>query len=1329
MWRVKLKTLTKFKFIFVGLLSLMLTVLGITFIFTTDKTDAAIDWTGHSYTKFTPYATQDGVYLSPIEDHSRLAYIVVWSPYSIIGEESGEYVMTAQGATVGLEGITYEGSQHQGTNTDYFTIRYRIETFTQSDVFIRQVRISAKNASGFYTLYTGADYGINTTQTEFKYGDDVDRDDTFGTVQGSGAYDINMLYDVVLSYQYYIDGTPVRVSAGSVADELSGGLERATTVNPANYTREGYRLDGFWSGENKTGKQVLDENGYFVNDYAATPGITLYPGYSQVFYFDVNDSLDGVDNGAGEYFTFSVKVDGEVLSTNVNDFYQQVRVGSTVEIYDIKTAENYYFTYTLSNEDAEMEDSSSSNIKIQMPQEEFELKINIKFVQYWTDDSAQEELGVNFTNYTLYGTGTADDPYLIQSETDLAFLSWTIYNNKAYNGNVTSSNYFYSGKYFKQTKDLDMSAYSWQPIGSSRYFSGNYNGGGFTVSGLYTSAGSNNAYSYQGLFGRVCTYNTVAVSITNIGVIDSFIQGYDYVGGVVGYVYIDSNSNSQVTISNCYNTGTVTSTSTSSYSYVGGVVGYADSSFSSLKVTITNCYNTGAVTSTSTSSYSSVGGVVGRAYATIANCYNTGAVTGSSYVGGVVGYASGSTITNCYNTGAVEGYNLVGGVVGYITGIMSNCYNTGSVTGISSVGGVVGQGHFNPIITDCYNIGPVTATLTTEDITGTSSIVQYVGGLIGSAVGDNPSFPTIKNCYNAGSVTATLSVTSTTDIYQSVGGLIGDSTFSTVTNCYNIGSIVTKFESNSTNTNNYVGGLLGEATHAGGDVAAVIFNCYNTGSVSITSTSSVQYIGGVIGCFRFNSYASDTNKDPNNLYYGGECTLTTGIGSGEGTATKIDAPVEEWAKNIDWYSVSATNEDGSLVWDSAYPWDFDTVWEFGRPHFANFNNNYPVLQGMWSTNGTEVIYWTDTEAQTTLGVDFTNYSLSGSGNSVDDPYLIQSETDLAFLSWTIYNNKAYNGNVTSGNYFYSGKYFKQTKNLDMSAYYWQPIGILYLRDGTSTSRYFSGNYDGCGFVVSGLYTPAVPEGITTQQQEVYSYQGLFGYVYGYSSSKTANISNIGVAKSVIRGYTYLGALVGWVDYNVTITNCYNTGSVIGNNYVGGIVGLSNASDIRNCHNAGVVTGSDYVGGIIGYIYNPSLLENCYNTGSVIGSNDVGGIVGYAGSNTAITACGVETEQIFGNNNVGIITGFYSSSYFVTNCYGIVGVDIGFVGSGDYDNCVWITNVDGNQNKFYKGSDFSAFAWFNQNSCPIPKSLSILGELFTSDITPTLISSAEWQAVA
>ena len=75
--------------------------------------------------------------------------------------------------------------------------------------------------------------------------------------------------------------------------------------------------------------------------------------------------------------------------------------------------------------------------------------------------------------------------------------------------------------------------------------------------------------------------------------IDSFVQGYESVGGVVGNAY------SNATVSNVYNTGIVSGTGD------GG------------------------------------GGDVGSATAAVSNAYNTGSASGSSNVGGVVGSASG----------------------------------------------------------------------------------------------------------------------------------------------------------------------------------------------------------------------------------------------------------------------------------------------------------------------------------------------------------------------------------------------------------------------------------------------------------------------------------------------------------------------------------------------------------------------------------------------------------------------------------------------------------------------------------------------------------------
>ena len=779
-------TKKNFVFAFISLFAMLLTALGISFAFPSQKADSAIDWTGHSYTKFTPYSTTDGVYLSPIEDNARLGFVVVVvGGYSLIGGSYNGFMTTSAGATCGIDGTTYEGAQHQGTNTNYYDIRYRIEAYAQSNVYIRQARVAAKNASGFYALYTDTDYGINSTTTSFEYGDTVNRDDTFGTVEGSGAYDINMLYDLVLVYEYFINGNSVRVSAGSVADELAGGLGAATTVNPADYERDGYALEGFWTGENKTGTQVLDADGYFVNDYAYTPGATLYPGYTQAFYFDINNTLDGKDNEASQYFTFSLDVDGETVAQNVNDFYQPIKVGQSIEVYDIECVDGYSFIGSnASNSSAVNSSSTSSHIHITMPEEDMDLTLNFMSGAFWTDDAVQEKLNVDFDNYSLSGSGTEEAPYLIQSETDLAFLSWTIYNDKVFGGSANKftsglDSYFYSDITFKQTKDLDLSVYYWQPIGirytrdgtsASRYFSGNYDGGGYTVSVVFTPEGTGNGYSYQGLFGYVWSQSeTQLATIQNVGVIDSFIQGSQYIGGVVGYAYGD------VTITNCYNTGSVSGSS----GYVGGVAGYGNA---------TNCYNTGTVSS----SGEYVGGVAGYSQSntsTLINCYNTGSVSGSSYIGGVAGRTYGD-VSNCYNTGSVSGTGDVGGVVGYadVDSTIINCYNTGSVTEDKGcVGGVVGYVHRNATITNCYNTGAVSGSV-------------GVGGVVGMIYGG-----TIQNCLNFGNVSGNSNV---------VGGVVGSASSSIITNCGVEGGVISG--------SSYVGIFVGSITNS----STAIQNCY-----------------------------------------------------------------------------------------------------------------------------------------------------------------------------------------------------------------------------------------------------------------------------------------------------------------------------------------------------------------------------------------------------------------------------------------------------------------------------------------------------------------------
>ena len=1153
-------TKKNFALILVSIIALLLTALGITFIPFEKDAEAAIDWTGHSYTKFTPYSngSEGGEVYSPINHYVFLCYRYFLTDASIIGSTNSshdgeDFIYTASGSVCLTDGITHEGSEHQGTSTGYNT-RYRIELETIPNVYVRQGRISPKNSSGFYVV-DSYDYGINSTITSFEYGKDIvpdNRDSYFGTSGGSGAYDINMLYDIVLVYEYFINGTSVRVTAGSVADELSGGLTAETTVNPANYEREGYALEGFWTGEDKTGIQVLDEKGYFVNDYAYTPGATLYPGYTQAFYFDINNTLDGKDNEASQYFTFSLDVDGETVAQNVNDFYQPIGVGHSIEVYDIECVDGYSFAgYNASNSSAVNSSSTSSHIYVTMPEEEMVITLNFMSGAFWTDEYVQTKLGVDFDNYSLtQDTSASTTTYLIQSEIDLAFLSWTIYNDKVFGGSsnkVTSGKYicFYPNITFKQTKDLDLSAYYWQPIGINFtrdgvfvgiYFSGNYDGGSHTVSGVYTPAGSSSVTDAdQGLFGRVLGQSSInKATIQNIGVIDSFIQGVYRVCGVVGYA---SNS----TITNCYNTGSVSGSDD-----VGGVVGYASNS------TITNCYNTGTVEGTSY-----VGGVVGHAYSgvTITNCYNTGTVEGTSYVGGVVGWGYRSTITNCYNTGSVSGTdNYVGGVVGDVanSSTITNCYNTGSVSGASDA----------------------------------------VGGVAGFANGD------VSNCYNTGSVEGTGSY---------AGGIVGEAYIATITNCYNTGSVRGSYR---------VGGVVGRAYNN-----STITNCYNTGSVEGTGS----YAGGIVG----DAYTATVT----NTYYGGACTLDVGIGDGEGSATKIDRLVEEWAKNEEWYLDSSN-------WNSSHPWDFENVWAI---YGETVNEGYPVF----------IRYWTD------IYHTYENYVFSGAG-SQSDPYLIETPQQLAYLTWTICFGSAHSGqsiSINGENYYYQNSYFKQMANLDMSAGYWQPIGVFSTRESSEiVNRYFAGNYDGNGYIITGINIPEETEG---------SNQGLFGVIKGNITE--ASVTDVAIYNSNIHGLEYVGGVAGYVGENASVTDCFYQGGVYGSSS-GGIVGQVDGGHVSSSGFEGEV--SSGVSAIVGKMLAGEI-DSCYAV--------------------AYTATTIPSEVMFGS-----------------------------IDGGTIQNCLSIYKNDTSESKNFVGSDFSQFIWINTNSSPIPKSLTWLGSIWPGSVTVDML---------
>ncbi len=234
----------------------------------------------------------------------------------------------------------------------------------------------------------------------------------------------------------------------------------------------------------------------------------------------------------------------------------------------------------------------------------------------------------------------------------------------------------------------------------------------------------------------------------------------------------------------------------------------------------------------------------------------------------------------------------------------------------------------------------------------------------------------------------------------------------------------------------------------------------------------------------------------------------------------------------------------------------------------------------------------------------------------------------------------------------------------MSKYWWQPIGVFYLRDSDSyIRRYFLGNYDGNNYTISGLFA----------KSDSKIKQGLFGSVEGTSSCK-AIIKNVGIIESFIKGGNgQIGALIGMCKYT-TIQNCYNLSGVEGKGQaIGGLVGvLGDYSTLDSCYNNGNVVGTYMTGGLVGRNDSNSLITNSFNKGEINGGNATGGICGNSGKldNYDISNC-YNLGKVSGTDSVGGIIGCRTySGVSVYNCFNLGSIEFtknyvgGIIGKND-----------------------------------------------------------------
>ncbi len=242
------------------------------------------------------------------------------------------------------------------------------------------------------------------------------------------------------------------------------------------------------------------------------------------------------------------------------------------------------------------------------------------------------------------GTGTSEDPYIIENEAQFS----------RFQQNVTGGE-SYEGKYFSLAADLDMGGLDMPPVG------------------LYDDYTLDNKEYYESK-AFLGTFDGCYHSIDNLNV---KFAGDLNVGGCGLFAVGRENT----VIKNLVLGENVTVNSLEAYD-CGGIIGVANGS------SILNCINHGKVIGGG----GETGGIAGMASAgsVIDCCAFTGRIDAASMTGGIAGYTEGTTVSNCYNTGEINCPDAfyAAGIIGwaYRNTKIEKCYAIGKVS--ASVGSV-----------------------------------------------------------------------------------------------------------------------------------------------------------------------------------------------------------------------------------------------------------------------------------------------------------------------------------------------------------------------------------------------------------------------------------------------------------------------------------------------------------------------------------------------------------------------------------------------------------------------------------------------------------------
>lgn len=636
------------------------------------------------------------------------------------------------------------------------------------------------------------------------------------------------------------------------------------------------------------------------------------------------------------------------------------------------------------------------------------------------------------------------------------------------------------------------------------------------------------------------------------------VIGSAFTGGVVGNLY--NSSSAEVTLTGLQNEGTVSAGANYLGSaegensrvlgqFFGGIAGYCKN------VTLSGSTSTTRRDMTETQLKAAVKG----GYA------NDGALTDDSplkgdFVGGLVGFASGSKLENCTTQkGYVLGRCFVGGMAGGFSGSeleTTGGSNSSTVLGNRYVGGVVSVNGSQSTVSGVTNSGLVV---------GLGKNAAYVGGIAGlndaewGSTNAANTAATIQNCVSSmASDTATNS--SRSALLQAL------STYKKANN------------QETTTRADYVGGLVGRN---GKNAVLTWDNEASTVQIGAVICGN-DFVGGLVGCN--DATTKITNTSTSLLTVSGEVAGGKAVGGMIGLNLAPALP----AADIKVTEISGTLCVGGVIG--------------ANMPVAGTDGTVFAIKNTATSGGTAGTFTTTAKAGRIKadglagGIIGYNCLLASAPNDLTTILpIVAPDTGLVTINNTLPRSDKEMTLSGAANQF----------NLEVNAYVGGIVGYndaetrLTIRSATNGSQ---SNAASVGSLKMRGETGTLGSGVSLP-----GYNDSFNY-NDYVSDKDA------------RGYM-AGGIIGCVTKSTTLEGCTNYGIVSHKSAAGGIAGWNDGS-IKNCSTYATLgtqqDGYAYLGGIVG-INNGTVTDSAPAASiTVRGRYIIGGVAGLNLTNASIT---------------------------------------------------------------------------------------------------------------